>query len=208
MSNRDDMVIRPTLEEGKAAAPVETREERRAMRGTRKKGRRLRKAAQAQAARRVARARGGGMMAWLPTTAAIVAAAVVAARLTSGRSFGGMGAEIKKAVLGDEALRAIARSQAMKQLMSHPRIMRVVSRTGSDNPQVRRLHASWMAHHYRTAKGAQLIALDKDFDANNALDVLIVRLGELTGLLDRVDVDTPGRTSLAPADVAERYRPK
>ncbi len=180
MANRDDIVIKPTLEQERAATPTRGREGRVVL-GDRKKGRLLRRVAKARAARRVVRgggARGGaGISGRLAGMSFVVASvvALVAARLLSGRSFGGMGAEVKRVVLGDVALRDIARQSATRQLLASPHILRVAARTGTDNPQIRRLHEVFEADAYREAKGAATILESGFFDVNNTIDLLILR---------------------------------
>ena len=180
MQFRDDMVIKPTLERARAATPTRAREGRVVL-GDRKKGRLLRRAAQARTARRLTRrgaGRGGAKIAGRLAGMSFVVASVVAlvaARILSGRSFGGMGAEVKRVVLGDVALRDIARESATRQLLADPHVLRVAARTGSDNPQIRRLHHVLESDAYLEAKGAATILEDKFFDVNNTIDLLILR---------------------------------
>lgn len=191
MANRDDMVLTPTLEEEKAAAPTLAREGR-TVAGRRKGKRRLvRRAAIAHAARRrvskVARAArtaraGGGLGAGrFALGAGVLGLAAVAAaivwRLQSDRSFKGAGHDIAKALLGDLDERAIAREMVLDRLRSSPELMYHIGRHGV-TPEVRQLGASLEKLYYPQVKGAAMFDEDPYFDVNGSLDMLILRAKE------------------------------
>jgi hypothetical protein len=184
MASRDDMVIRPSIEEeAKAATPTQARERRHARFG-KKKGRLFRKLALARGARRLARSVGvsrgamaAGTVGRLVSLGAVgvAAAAAVAARLVSGRSFGGMGAVINRTVLGDADERALARQLATQQLLANPLVTRVVGTQGMTS-QIYRLHEIFTREHLKTVRGTSRILEHEAFDVDAKLDMLILNM--------------------------------
>lgn len=196
MANRDDMVITPTLEKpGRAAAPTRARA-RRTVIGAKRGRNLLRRAALARATKRrllgaragaATAARGAGA-ARLARGGAIVLAAVLAAiaiRLASGRSFKGMGHDIAKHVLGDADERAIARNLAIGRLLASDHVASIANRYGNTE-EIQRAFEIQETLLYRRVRGTAAFLEDRRFDVNGALDVLVERFGELSGILEEV----------------------
>ena len=194
---RDDMVLIPRLEDvGKPSAFTRAREEQHAERYG--KGRRghLRRIAQIKAARvarrRMARRRGarvrarktgGSGMSYsaaarMVNPAGLAIGAVllvggVTARLATGRSFGNMGANLNKALLGDLDERARADAFVRKGFQSDDMLMRAVGQTPGTADQVHSIFKDLRDMKQKHLEGVSMFMEDAHFDADDPFSMLI-----------------------------------
>lgn len=110
---------------------------------------------------------------------AVVVGAIVATRLISGRSFGNMGAEVKKVLLGDASAEAVASMRARDRLSSDEDVATIF---GNESVQGTQLHAVFQdlkAMELRSALAAERFEGDPAFQDNNIADIMIVRARDI-----------------------------
>ena len=111
--------------------------------------------------------------------AAVVVAGFVAIRLGTGRSFENMGAQMNKMLIGDLDEQARAAIDTRKTLGGDKHIARIIAQEGAVNSQVKSIAEDLKAIRLRELMGASEFLEDKHFQADNTLDILIIRARDL-----------------------------
>lgn len=167
MNPRDDVVIRPLLRTAnEGATPAQQR------RAESELTERAARRAAAKAPRRPIRK--AGIAARIGGGAVIVAAALVALRLATGRSFEGMGTDMRDAMFGSLDERAAGEKFARGELRDDE-VARLVANRGTTDGSPRRIFDVLAEQEARRVRGSQLIDADRGMQVNNAADIVILR---------------------------------
>lgn len=203
--SRDDMVIRPLLDERQAAAMTRAREDRRFAGGRRKGGilnvamralrarklKRLRRRFESEAKVVGAARRGAHASQYLAPkgkvplsplglilTAGVVGVAV-AARQISGRSFENLGNQLNRMLLGDMDDKARAAISVRNHFSSDRHLAWIAGKEGEVTSQMRSIQKDLLDFAERYEKGKSLFLEAKEYEVPTTIDMLINRIRKL-----------------------------
>ncbi len=191
MNQRDDMVMRLGVKSPSQTPARDRAKQERIIRGAQRRGGLVHRLARAKASRtliraaqpastaRMAVARGGARAAGAVAgvvVGTLVVAAVVATRLLSGRSFENIGQQINNVLLGDLDEEALATRDSREALQGDEHLLRIAGKEGKVNSQIAQIHQDQVAINKRDRVGRTLFESATDFQSNNILDMVILRV--------------------------------
>lgn len=108
---------------------------------------------------------------------AVAVGALIAARLSGNQSFENMGQELKHRLLGDNANEALASMEAREQLASNPHIAAAMAQGGATKDMIAAYNGI-RELRLRQHKGEDAFMRDERFQVNGVLDNLLIRARE------------------------------